>query len=181
MKNGFTLLEMIVAISIFSIVVGAMVSVFMSGIQGQRNAIAQQNLVENIRFAFDQMTRQIRMATRDDVGACLGEGTAGSTFVSTGSSLTFLDSRNPPRCVTYALVGGKIMMQTDPVEGFLDLTSDDIVVGDFQFVLAGEVKSDGEQPRVTIFIGATSAGGNPQSAPTLQIQTTISGRNLDVL
>ena len=121
------------------------------------------------------------MATRDESGSCLGAGDIGSTFVSTASSLTFLDYRNPPRCVTYALEEGRIMMRRDLGEEFVDLTSDDIVVGDLEFSLQGETRNDGEQPRVTIFIGAISAGGNPQSAPALQLQTTVSGRNLDVL
>jgi len=137
MQRGFTLLEIVVAASVFSIAVGAMISLFMVGIRGQRNAIARQNLVENTRFALEHMTRQIRMATRDESGSCLGVGDIGSTFVSTGSSLTFLDYRNPSRCVTYALEGGRIMMRRDLGEEFVDLTSDDIIVGDLEFSLRG--------------------------------------------
>ena len=179
MKNGFTLLEIVVAASVFSIAVGAMVSLFMFAIQGQRNAIARQNLVENTRFAIERMARQIRLATRDESGSCLGAGNDGSTFAFSGSSLTFLDYRNPARCVTYDVQAGKIVMQQD-AEDPVDLTSNDIIINNLEFTVQGERKDDGVQPRVTIFVGATASGGNPQTAPALKIQTTVSVRNLDV-
>lgn len=178
--RGFTLLEIIVAASVFSIAVATIVSFFMFGIRGQRNAVARQNLVENTRFAIEHMARQIRMAQRDENGTCVGVGASGSTFAVSGSSLTFLDYRTPSKCATYGLTDGKIVMRQDTEGAFLDLTSNDIFVDALEFILRGERKDDGVQPRVTIHIKAAASGGNLESAPALRLQTTISGRNLDV-
>lgn len=179
MKNGFTLIEVIVAISIFAIAAGSLSALFMAGLRGHRSAIAQQNLVDNTRFALEHMTRQIRMAQRDETGACSGDATNRLTFQAVGSSLTFLDYRNPPRCVRYELSGGKIWMRPDSAAPLREVTSDDIKVNSLEFLVQGGLATDGEQPRVTVVLAA-EAGASAESLSTIQLQTTISARNLDV-
>ena len=177
-KDGFTLVEILVASAIFAVAVGAMMSVFVMSLKGQRNIRAQQNLIDNTRFATEYMSRQIRMAQRDEPGTCTG--TAGTTYSAGGSSLTFIDYRNPGKCVTYGLSGTQILAQLDTGEPFVDMTSDDILVTNLEFVVQGRDKIDLEQPRVTIVLEAEAAGEAAESKPNIQLQTTISARNIDV-
>lgn len=180
-KNGFTLIEIIVATAIFSIAASAISAFFVTGIRGHRNAVAQQNLVDNTRFALEQMARQIRMAVRDETGACSGDAANRLTFKVSGNSLTFLDYRNPSKCVRYELSGGKILMYPDlgsqPLL-FRDISSDDINITKLEFLAQGGAASDGEQPRVTVALEA-EAGVSAESLSRIQLQTTVSARNLD--
>lgn len=171
--RGFTLIEIIVAMTIFSIAVGAISSLFVMSLRGQRNVIAQQNLADNTRFALEHMSRQIRMAQRDESGSCTG--TAKSTYDIGGASLTFVDYTS--NCLTYALSGGKIRMRPDTFKAFLDLTSDDIQVSSLNFDVNGRTAEDGEQPRVTISVNAQDANLNTAE---ILLQTTVSNRNVDV-
>lgn len=174
-EEGFTLLEMIVAATIFAIVISIISALFLAGVRGQRSALATQNIIENTRLAIEQMSRQIRVAQRDEVGSCTGD--ARTTFNSGGVALSFIDSLG--RCTTYQRSGGKIQMKQ--ASGlFLDLTSDDIVINSLVFEVSGRSATDGVQPRVTIFLDAVSSGAKPEDAVKILLQTTSSVRNLDV-
>lgn len=173
MNRGFTLIEIIVAMTVFSLALGAMSSLFVMALKGQRNVFAQQNLLDNTRFALEQMSRQIRMAQRDETGICTG--TAGSTYSGGGADITFIDPGS--NCRTYDFSGGIIRMRPDTGQGFSNLTSNDVNIERLNFDVRGREATDGEQPRVTIVIDAKDP--NQQSAGII-LQTTISARNVDV-
>jgi hypothetical protein len=59
-----------------------------------------------------------------------------------------------------------------------EITSNDITVTRLEFLAQGGAASDGEQPRVTVAVEA-EAGVNPENLTKVQLQTTISARNLD--
>ena len=65
-QSGVTLLEMLVAVSLFSVVVLAATGIFKMVTEGQRNAIAAQNIQENMRYAFEAMSKEIRMAQKSE-------------------------------------------------------------------------------------------------------------------
>lgn len=189
MNKGFTLLEVIVATAIFSIVVSAISALFMGAVQTQRNVLAQQDLIDNTRYALEHMSRQIRMARRDGTGACVG--TVDHTFTPTPAeeildSLTFIDYRGD--CLTYSKTGGRIQLTIKKYDAqssnFLsgtpvDLTSGDIIVNALEFDARGEWAYDVQQPRVIIFLDAQAAGVKPESSPQILLQTVVSTRNID--
>ncbi|MFY9457702.1 MAG: prepilin-type N-terminal cleavage/methylation domain-containing protein [Candidatus Spechtbacterales bacterium] len=174
--RGFTLIEILVAATIFAVAVGAISSLFVMSLRGQRNILAQQNLLDNTRFASEQMSRQIRMAQRDEVGSCTGD--VGSTYGIGGTRLAFIDYRG--NCLTYELSGSKLRTRPNTEQAFVDLTSDDIRIQRLDFGVRGRLSSDGEQPRVTISIEAEAAGQSRESSPAVILQTTVSARNIDV-
>jgi prepilin-type N-terminal cleavage/methylation domain-containing protein len=55
-EDGFTLMEMIVAISLFVVVMLSATQIFRMIIEGQRSAIASQSIQENIRYFFEVMS-----------------------------------------------------------------------------------------------------------------------------
>lgn len=179
MNKGFTLIEIIVAATIFSIVISAVSSLLVMSLRGQRNIFIQQNLVDNTRFALEQMSRQIRMAQSDETGVCTG--TAGAMYSSGGTSLSFIDYQNPGNCLTYELSGTKIKKQSDTGQPFVDLTADDININRLNFIVHGRDVRDSEQARVTIVIEAEGANQSAGGLPGILLQTTISARNIDVL
>jgi len=177
MKNGFTIMEILVAATIFSVAMGSISALFVVSLRGQSNAIAIQNLVNNLRFSMEQVSREARMAQRNNTAlpACLVIPPENTFFVS-GSSLTFIDSEGD--CIVYGLVGGKIQSSIS-LAAPVDMTSDDILVNVLEFEVSGESSSDSRQPRVTIFIEAQDATQPTATALIIRLQTTISGRNID--
>src|SRR3989338_3039837 len=99
-RSGFSLVELLVSMTIFTLVMSAGSTIFLLALRAQRVTIAEQNVVDNTRFALEFMSRQLRFARRDNAGACI---TAGYTYelpiVST-DSIKFLDSQSC--CLEYS-------------------------------------------------------------------------------
>ena len=184
MKNkGFTLIELLVSGIIFSILMVSIVGVFVSAIRVQRYSLSQQQLLNQTSFAMEYMSRFLRMARKSTDLSCLATsnsnyedfGGAGVRFINyRGDCHTFYTS-NEADCETVN-VGGTYLCQ-DINGTWLPLTSGDLVVEDFKVNLQGEGGGDDIQPRATLFLKIRGSGINP---PTLQIQTTVSQRNLDI-
>ena len=70
-NRGVTLLELMVSISIFSLMLVAVFSVSSNVITGQREAIALQDASENIRYFMEVASKEIRMTrgNKDGVDA----------------------------------------------------------------------------------------------------------------
>src|SRR3989339_604522 len=80
-KKGFTLMELIVSMAIFSASILMATGVFKSAIEGQRSAIAAQNTQESMRYAFEVMSKEIRGAIGTDGGSnCPAPGQPNRTF-----------------------------------------------------------------------------------------------------
>lgn len=180
---GFTLLEMLVAMSIFVIVITATISALIFSIRAQRLAIAEKEVSENVNFALEFMSRKMRTARRDSGGICI---TAGNTFnVANGddSRVDFYDaSRQCAGFYTQGPQGQKELWYyseglTEPAR----LTNNAVVALDqLNFAAEGETDSDGQQPRITVSFLASSAGISKEAqGVSLNIQTTVTIRVLD--
>ena len=66
-KNGFTLLEMIFAIGLFSMVITVVMGVFVKSSQIQRKVIELHTIQREGNFMIEMMSREIRTATVMDV------------------------------------------------------------------------------------------------------------------
>lgn len=67
--KAFSLIEMVVAISIFSVVMTAVVAVFISMVKTQRTSKNMQTNLEDARGALEAMAKNIRMSTVDNASA----------------------------------------------------------------------------------------------------------------
>lgn len=59
-RAGFTLIEMIVSLAVFSVVITIAVGALLSLIAGNQQLQSQQSIMTNLSFALDSMTREIR-------------------------------------------------------------------------------------------------------------------------
>lgn len=64
-KEGFTLIEMLVAIASAFIIMSVLFSIVLIMITSQRNALAKKELSNNSRVILETMTRHIRLASKD--------------------------------------------------------------------------------------------------------------------
>lgn len=66
---GFTLIEMIVALAVFSVIVTISIGALLTLIATNQQLQAEQSVMTNLSFALDSMTREIRTGTRYFCGA----------------------------------------------------------------------------------------------------------------
>ncbi len=62
LKKGFTLIEMVVSIAVFLLISGVAVGIFLSIINRQKGVLSEQELLNQISYAEEYMSRALRMA-----------------------------------------------------------------------------------------------------------------------
>jgi len=82
-KNGFTLIEVIVVMAVFLFVIGAALGIFISIILQQRNILAQMELLNEVSYIQEYVSKGMRMAAKDLNGDCLGSDYAGWSYLLT--------------------------------------------------------------------------------------------------
>ena len=70
-ERGFSLLEIVVVLTIFMIVMGVVVSIFLSMIKEQKKVVVEQELLNQISYATEYMARTIKGALADTPGTSL--------------------------------------------------------------------------------------------------------------
>ena len=175
-SKAFTLIEVLVAISIFAIVISAPTGFFISSLKAQRKALKSQELLDNTSYAVEYMSRALRMAKKDINGDCIG---ASSNFENPDgkSTVKFLNYKN--QCQKFFLVNNQLKEEKNGQEHFL--TSDKLEITSLKFELVGQSQTDNLQPKVTISLKIQGKDPLPEIIPKINIQTTISQRNLDVI
>ena len=162
-RAGFTLIEMMVAVSIFTVVITISLASFLNISDIQKKAMAFRAVNDNLNFAIEIMTRDIRTGTDYCAAAC------GS------SSFNFTNSDG--ESVEYAL-DNKMIKRSVNGGAFLSMTSSEVEISGLKFILNGEVSGDGLQPFVTIIIRG-SAGQKKGFMSELNLQATVSQRAID--
>ena len=159
-RKGFTLIEFLVAMSIFIIVIIVVLSLFAMAIRGQRRVIAMQNIQENARFLLDFMTKEIRMSVISAVA---------------DSSISII--RSDGQIVTYLFSGNKIERTSPSSDG--PINSDEVLVNG-RFFATGIGKADGLQPKITIIMNVQSVGSRIEEQVSIDLETTLSQRLIDL-
>jgi prepilin-type N-terminal cleavage/methylation domain-containing protein len=170
-KKGFTLIEMMVAVSIFVIVAFIVVSTLLTMSYAYKKAQKMRLLMDNFNFALQSISLGIREGTKYTVN-CAG----GDCF-----SFTPINSDSDAYKVCYSLEGEKIRK----CEGVgtscpcsdkgNDLTSPGIRVDKLQFIDIDNYP-DSDKHLVKILISG-EAGTQPREITSFFIQNTVSQRN----
>lgn len=177
MKKGYTLIEILVAISIFLIVIAAPTGFFVTSIKGQKKALASQELLDNVSFTLEYMSRAIRMAKKDKGGDCIDKKlNYQETYF--GQGIKFLNYQN--ECQEIFLDGDGRLKESINGSAPVPLTSDDLYITYFK-IASDESwgQLDNLQPRITLSFEIKRKNPRPEMEPKIKIQTTISQRNLD--
>ena len=182
-SEGTTLIEMLAAVAIFAITVGAISGIFISAIRTQRRVLASQELFDQTSYVLEYMGRALRMAKKDKDGTYIQVG-KNYEVSPWGDSIKFIKfdyATNSDVCYNFYLDNNQIYESKDGAAGIAQ-TSEKLSVNSLKFNLSGDEigESPNHQPRVTIFLrieGREAAG----SRPKIQVQTSISQRDLDTL
>jgi len=179
MKNkSFTLIEILVAVTIFSLIMGIASGIFISAIKAQRKTLAYQQLLDQTSYIMEYMSRALRMAKKDDIGGvnCLNPDKVNFEVTHSGQGIKFRNYQDI--CQEFYLDGIQLNEEKDGV--VLELTSTNLQVLYFNVNLIGETQIDNLQPRVTLLLNIKGTGEKPEQKPEIKIQTTISQRNPDI-
>ncbi len=174
--RGFTLLELIVSIGLFMVVVTIAMSAYLSLISLNRKAQATNDVVSNLSFVIESMSRSIRTGT---AYSCNG----GTNCWPNGLNTFSFTDENGQR-VTYRLNGGANPSVGSCLgNGVCDdstaqvLTDPRINVTNLKFYTQGVGNNDGLQPRVlftvtgiiTPEVGATPVSFTIESSATQRL------------
>ncbi len=162
-EKGFTLVELLVSIAIFSIVMVVILGAVITIMDANRKARSLSLIMNNLDLAIESMTRSIK----------------------TGDYMSGGDPRNDDKIevkdqygkeVIYTLTGTSITKEIDS-NGPVPITSPEIEISDFKIdaVQTGQ----GRQPRFIIRIKGSAKVG-PRVTSEFSIQTTVSQRNLNI-
>ena len=187
---GFTLIELMVAISIFMIVMTIALGSLLSASDASNKARELGMDMDNVNFAMESMTRSIRMGTeyvcKDglvDEGNTTNNLNDCSADVDSGNAIEFTApaSDSHQGKITYALYDkGNSFYGLKKCVGdkcLADMISDEVSITDLKFFVKGTLTTDNIQPSVYILMKGEVYIKN-ESFP-FALQTMVSQRNLE--
>lgn len=171
MKRGFTLIEILVAMSVFSLIIVIFSGLFVSSARIQGEVLAKKQVLDSASFIEEYISRSLRQAQKELAApGCLSSNGLNYEKTREGRGVKFINYQGI--CQEFYLdVSSKRLME-EKAGIVLPLTPSTIEVT--QFLLGADnswSQLDDLQPRVTIFMSFNNNS---------QIQTTISQRNLDI-
>ncbi len=178
--GGFTLLEMIVAGGIFTAVVTIAVGAVLAIGQAQVKASNIQNVQDNLRFALELISREMRTgrdfrlpATPGCPPAC-GEVFFTATRIVGGNAQSY----DVGYCFDAVAQELRRFLVLGGCAGGVPVTDESIRLEEAVFYVIGETigASDG-QPRITTILRASSR--DPRLVTTFRLQTTVTQRDRD--
>jgi prepilin-type N-terminal cleavage/methylation domain-containing protein len=191
--RGFTLVELIVSIGIFSVVMVVALGSLLSISAGERKAETIKSVMNNLNFSIESMSRTIRTSYN------YGCSTAGSNCTSGGPSLIFTSSESGNPVYTYCLSNGaalscsptancplgavcSILRSVSTINSgeFIPLTAPEVEVSNLTFYVVGapEGLADNIQPKVTIAVAGLVKVNETQNS-SFNLQTTVTQRLYD--
>jgi prepilin-type N-terminal cleavage/methylation domain-containing protein len=188
-NKGFTLVEMMVAIAVFSIVMVTAMGALLNVIDANNKARAIKTAINNISFALEGITKDMRMGTEYSCSATAA-GTLGVDCLTGGNDISFKSSKtingveNPyvyykfsddklERCVGNTTAG------TACPNGYMPITSADLSPLTGKFYILGVAQSKNSnpaqrtQPRMIITISG-EAGSKEKIRTSFDLQTSLS-------
>ncbi|MEK7614235.1 MAG: prepilin-type N-terminal cleavage/methylation domain-containing protein [Patescibacteria group bacterium] len=195
-KRGYSLIEMMVAVSLFTLVATVSISALISVNDANKKAQTMRSVIDNLNFAVENMARNLRVGFNyhcnyNDPSQPIDKS-LDCASVSGASSVAFEayngDSSNSNDQIVYALNNnGQIMRSTNSGLSFSPLTPynsspsviyQPLTIDYLTFFVVGTAAGDSKQPRVVIVVGGTARYNN-EIQSKFQIQTSVSGRRID--
>jgi prepilin-type N-terminal cleavage/methylation domain-containing protein len=208
LNKGFTLIELIVVIAVFLLIIGVAITIFVSIINNQRMILSQQQLLNQISYAEEYMSKAMRMAKKDEAGSCLiddnNESHPGYIYLLTRPDISnqsytgikFINASDNDTCQEFFLDSSgetpvlKEIKNGIPSSG-ISITSEALKINSVRFGINGTTgcygvedvcpigASDTETAQPKVTILLNIQIPGDAMNPVRIIQTTVSQRNLN--
>ncbi|MDP3697557.1 MAG: prepilin-type N-terminal cleavage/methylation domain-containing protein [Candidatus Taylorbacteria bacterium] len=179
-SNGFTLVEVMVALGLTSLIIGVVTSLLFVALSVQRQSLAVQGILSQGSTVTEYMARAIKQAQKETGQGCLSAQGLNYELTHFGKGIKFVNAQG--ECQDFYWEGDPVyrIKETRGAQT-LFLSPDDISILAFNPFLAGQSQADTIQPRVTLFLDIQAKGVKPGSQERFQIQTSISQRAHDIV
>lgn len=178
--KGFTLIEIMVSVSIFAVIMLMVSSSIFTVFESNRKSQSLRAVMDNLNLSLESMTRTIRFGKGyhcDISGSSPPYPT--QDCPSGATSIAVLDSSG--NTVSYELSTGVIVRKIGGGAG-ANITSSDVTIDKLKFYVTGSTPyssgSDLAQPKVILIVDG-HAGVKTTSSSYFSLQTTISQRQFD--
>lgn len=156
-QNGFTLIEIIVAMAIFILVISAITGIFMAVTSAQRKAFSLQNTQEAGRYMMESMIKEIRMST---------------STVGTSDTLSMINPKQ--EAVVYFFDNASHILKRQVQGGQAQNLSPENIEVDGQFYIQQKVFP--LQSLVTIAMKIKAKGSRADQQAVIDLQNTVMAR-----
>jgi len=195
-KNGFTLIETMIAVSLFIVIVMAGTGALLNANLLFQKSRDMRSIMDSLSFIMEDMGRSLRTGTNYQ---CFDASHSNLSYndvhngtprsCSSGWAIAFESAdgshNNTDQWVYYISNGGKIFKSVDEATNFVQLTPDEVVIDQIYgfSVLGAESPSatppDFQQPFVTIKLVGHINLPNGSITP-FSLQTSVSQRVIDI-
>lgn len=158
-NKGFSLVEILVALSIFALIATATTTALLAVIDANARTRTLRSAIDNMTIAMESMSRTIRLGTGYSSGS--------------GSTFSFNDQNGVP--ITYSLNGTSIEKTVNNGSP-IPITAPEIEIQNLIFQTTGEAVGDGNQPRVLILIRGKASTNAGNISTEFTLQNTVSQR-----
>ena len=183
-SEGFTLIELIVALGLFIVVIFIGVGSLLSVVDINRKAQAMRTAMDNLNLAMEEMSREIRMGTKyycdpDLTFPIVFSNNVVGCDIATGEHGTFAFLDQNGLTIVYRRNGARIEKSRDGGATFVAVTAPGITIEYLKFDVMRVVNwadFTGEQPSMLIAIGGT-AGVKDALLSKFTLQTWVVQRS----
>lgn len=181
-EKGFTLIEIMVAVSIFvmimTISMGSIISIF----DFNNKSHSLKTVMTNLNLAVESMSREMRFGKNYHCctdSSCSGTITEVRNCPLGSNGISFLSSNNQQ--IVYRLNNGVIEKSVNGGGAYTPITSSEVTINDLSFYVlgAGGLSTNTLQPKTLIKIKGVSGDLN-KGGSTFSLQTLVSQRALDI-
>jgi prepilin-type N-terminal cleavage/methylation domain-containing protein len=176
-KRGYSLVELIVSLGLFSMVMVVVTGAYLTLISLDRQARASNQLSASLSFAVESMARSMRTGTTYKCNQSDSSPNCGSG----GTSISFIDTQG--QTITYLLkTNGSIGQCTGGLctgATAIALTDRRISITSLRFYVAGVGATDRIQPQVTFTLAGTMTTDAGETT-NFAVQTSAAQRFLEI-
>ena len=168
-NKGFTLVEMLIAVSLFIVIVTISIGAILSVFDANRRAQSSKTVVDNLNLSIEDMARTVRFGKNYRCGA--------GTNCSAGGINLAVDFKGAT--VAYRFSGNALERSDDNGASYKPITSPETVIEYLRFYVLGSGVGDTSQPYVVVVLRGY-VGNKPTAQSRFTIETIMSQRALDL-
>lgn len=180
-KEGFTLIELIVSVALFTIILTVALGSLLMVIDANRQAKSIKLVVNNLNLAMEGMSRELRVGS-NICDFANGNNQPNATCNNTSGTNEIYFTTDQGEINSYfGIDENAVVRRIGPSGGGnipLQMTGSDVIVDNLVFYIRGVGWLDGEQPLVTMVLNGHISQGDQRVE--FNVQSTVSQRKLEL-